>query len=40
VSEGDMVVTSGQLKLINGAPLNVDNSVTPANDRDPSPQEH
>jgi membrane fusion protein, multidrug efflux system len=40
VSEGDMVVTSGQLKLINGAPLIVDNSVTPANDRDPSPQEH
>jgi membrane fusion protein (multidrug efflux system) len=39
VSEGDLVVTSGQLKLINGAPLIVDNSVLPANDRNPSPQE-
>jgi membrane fusion protein (multidrug efflux system) len=40
INEGDVVVTSGQLKLINGAPLIVDNSITPANDRDPSPQEH
>jgi membrane fusion protein, multidrug efflux system len=39
VREGDLVVTSGQLKLINGAPLIVDNSIMPANDRDPSPQE-
>jgi membrane fusion protein (multidrug efflux system) len=39
VSEGDLVVTSGQLKLINGAPLIVDNSVLPANDPSPSPQE-
>ena len=39
VKEGDMVVTSGQLKLINGTPLIVDNSVKPANDPDPSPQE-
>ena len=39
VSEGDLVVTSGQLKLINGAPLIVDNSVLPANDPSPTPQE-
>lgn len=39
VQEGDMVVTSGQLKLNNGAPLVVDNSVKPGNDPDPSPQE-
>jgi membrane fusion protein, multidrug efflux system len=39
VSEGDLVVTSGQLKLNNGAPLIVDNSVQPANDPNPSPQE-
>lgn len=40
VNEGDMVVTSGQLKLVNGSPLIVDNSVEPRNDPDPSPQEH
>jgi membrane fusion protein (multidrug efflux system) len=39
VKEGDLVVTSGQLKLTNGAPLVVDNSVKPGNDPDPSPQE-
>ncbi|HVO47661.1 MAG TPA: efflux RND transporter periplasmic adaptor subunit [Steroidobacteraceae bacterium] len=40
ISEGDLVVTSGQLKLINGAPLIVDNTVIPANDPHPTPQEH
>jgi membrane fusion protein (multidrug efflux system) len=39
VSEGDLVITSGQLKLNNGAPLKVDNSVTPPNDSNPTPQE-
>jgi len=39
VKEGDLVVTSGQMKLVNGAHLVVDNSVLPANDPDPSPQE-
>ena len=39
VKEGDVVVTSGQMKLVNGAPLIVDNSVLPANDPSPSPQE-
>ena len=39
VKEGDLVVTSGQMKLVNGAPLIVDNSILPANDPSPSPQE-
>lgn len=39
VSEGDLVVTSGQLKLNNGAPLVVNNSLLPENDPHPSPQE-
>jgi membrane fusion protein (multidrug efflux system) len=39
VKEGELVVTSGQLKLVNGAPLIVDNSVKPANEANPSPQE-
>ena len=39
VSEGAMVVTSGQLKLKNGAPLRIDNSVRPLNDQNPTPQE-
>ena len=40
VKEDDLVVTSGQMKLVNGAPLIIDNSVLPANDPNPSPQEH
>ncbi len=39
VTEGAMVVTSGQLKLKNGTPLRIDNSVRPANDQSPAPQE-
>jgi len=39
VNEGDLVVTSGQLKLNNGAPLVVDNSVKPADEPNPRPQE-
>jgi membrane fusion protein (multidrug efflux system) len=39
VEEGDLVVTSGQLKLINGTPLVINNSAQPVNDSDPSPQE-
>ena len=39
LSEGAMVVTSGQLKLKNGAPVRVDNSVQPLNDQNPTPQE-
>jgi len=37
LQEGDQVVTSGQLKLRNGAPVIVDNKVTPSNDADPKP---
>ena len=39
VSEGAMVVTSGQLKLKNGTALRIDNSVQPLNDQNPTPQE-
>ena len=40
LQEGDVVVTSGQLKLKNGAPVQVDNKVQPLNDPNPTPQEH
>ncbi len=36
---GQQVVTSGQLKLKNGTPVVVDNSVQPANNANPAPQE-
>jgi membrane fusion protein (multidrug efflux system) len=39
IKADDVVVTSGQLKLTNGTPLNVDNSVPPKNDPNPTPQE-
>lgn len=37
VKEGDTVVVAGQIKLRNGSPLLVDNSVRPANDANPVP---
>ena len=37
---GQEVVTSGQIKLKNGSLIVVDNSVQPANDSHPTPQEH
>jgi membrane fusion protein (multidrug efflux system) len=37
LQEGDLVVTSGQLKLKSGALVVVDNTVTPANDPAPNP---
>jgi membrane fusion protein (multidrug efflux system) len=40
LAEGDEIVTSGQLKLKNGSPLQVDNKVVPLNDPSPTPQEH
>jgi membrane fusion protein (multidrug efflux system) len=40
LNEGDLVVTSGQLKLKNGTPAVVDNTVQPANSPNPTPQEH
>jgi membrane fusion protein (multidrug efflux system) len=39
IKKGDVVVTSGQLKLKNGTPLAVDNSVVPKDDPHPTPQE-
>ena len=38
--EGQRVVTSGQIKLKNGTHIVVDNSVQPANNPNPTPQEH
>lgn len=37
VNEGDLVVTSGQLKLKNGSQVIIDNSVQPSNDAAPTP---
>jgi membrane fusion protein (multidrug efflux system) len=39
LKEGDQVVTSGQIKLKNGMPVVVDNTVQPANNPAPTPQE-
>lgn len=40
MAAGDVVVTSGQLKLKNGTPLTVDNRIVPLDSPNPSPQEH
>lgn len=37
VKDGETVVTSGQLKLRNGAPVAINNSVTPSSDAAPAP---
>ena len=39
VSEGDEVVTSGQLKLRNGSPLIINNEIQPTNDANPKPED-
>ncbi len=39
VKEGETVVTAGQLKLRNGVPVIVDNSVQPANEAAPRPKD-
>jgi membrane fusion protein (multidrug efflux system) len=39
LKEGQLVVTSGQVKLKNNTPVVVDNSVQPANSPNPKPQE-
>jgi membrane fusion protein (multidrug efflux system) len=39
LSEGDEVVTSGQLKLKNGAQVTIDNSKPPPSNPNPTPQE-
>jgi membrane fusion protein (multidrug efflux system) len=40
IKAGTEVVSSGQMKLKNGAPIKVDNSVQPADAAHPLPQEH
>lgn len=37
IKEGDTIVTGGQMKLRNGVPVSVDNSVVPKNDANPLP---
>lgn len=37
---GDEVVSTGQIKLKNGTPVVIDNSVLPTNSPNPTPQEH
>ncbi|TCT08930.1 efflux RND transporter periplasmic adaptor subunit [Paralcaligenes ureilyticus] len=39
VKEGDVIVTSGQMKLKNGSPVKVDNRSVPLNAVSPTPQE-
>jgi len=39
VNEGDIVVTSGQMKLRNGTPVAINNSVLPGNDAAPQPRD-
>jgi membrane fusion protein (multidrug efflux system) len=40
LKEGQTIVTTGQVKLKNGTPVAIDNSVVPANSPNPTPQEH
>jgi membrane fusion protein (multidrug efflux system) len=40
LKEGDEVVTTGQIKLRNGTAVAINNAVQPANDANPTPQEH
>ena len=40
IDAGTVVVTSGQIKLKNDAPIAIDNSVQPADSAHPAPQEH
>jgi len=37
IKDGDVVVTSGQIKLRNGAPVIINNAVQPSNDAAPQP---
>jgi membrane fusion protein (multidrug efflux system) len=39
INPGDTVVTAGQIKLRNGSPLHIDNTVQPANNANPRPTE-
>jgi membrane fusion protein (multidrug efflux system) len=37
LKEGDIVVTGGQMKLRNGAPIAINNSIAPKDDPNPTP---
>lgn len=39
VNEGETIVTTGQIKLRNGSPIIVDNSIQPSNDATPQPKD-
>ncbi len=39
LKDGDIVVTTGQLKLLNDSPVTVNNTIQPTNDPDPHPVE-
>lgn len=39
LKEGDEVVTAGQLKLRNGTPVTINNSMQPSNDPNPKPED-
>jgi membrane fusion protein (multidrug efflux system) len=39
VKPGDVVVTAGQMKLHNGSPVAINNSVQPASDAAPTPRD-
>lgn len=39
LKDGDMVITSGQMKLKTGSPVRIDNSAAPLNNPAPTPQE-
>jgi len=40
IKQGDVIVTSGQLKLKNGTPVNINNKVQPTFNPNPNPVEH
>jgi len=40
IKEGDQVVTSGQLKLKNGTPIDISSALQPSDAANPTPQEH
>ncbi len=37
INAGDIIVTAGQIKLHNGSPVTVDNSIQPSNEANPQP---
>ena len=39
IKEGDVVVTSGQIKLHNGSPVAVNNDIQPSNEPHPQPKD-